>query len=78
MSTTEYRAIFSYPPTYGFDDGPPKSPPDRYSEPVDDPAKLPTHVPRSEETLGWVSGVQSREVGEWATVPAPDERDTRT
>lgn len=55
----EFRAVFSYPPSYL---GPT---PDTYSAPVTDPADLPTHAPRSEETHGRVSGYQYRTVSEW-------------
>ena len=55
----EYRAIFSSP--FGE--------PDTYSAAVTNPAHLPKSEPRSEETLRYVSGIQTRTVSDWHRVP---------
>lgn len=52
----EYRAVFSTP--YGE--------PDSYGAAVANLADLPTSAPRSEETHGYVSGVQVRIVTAWS------------
>jgi hypothetical protein len=56
--TLEYRAVYSFPPSYL---GPT---PDRYSLAQATPDRLP-RCPRSEENWGFTSGVQSRVVGAW-------------
>lgn len=68
----EYRAVFSFPESYGFS-GELEAEPDSYSRPTRDRAKVPTHAPRSEETHGWVSGVQSRLVSAWGNEEGEDE-----
>lgn len=58
----EYRAVFSYPPSILGET------PNSYSYPVDSLDKVPKHAPRSEETWGWRSGIQQREVTEWKNI----------
>ena len=65
MSNAEqWRAVFSYPPSYL---GPT---PDTYGKPRGTREEAEQdRVPRSEETLGWRSGVQRRTVTPWQDAP---------
>lgn len=60
VSIGQWRAVFAYPPSYL---GPTA---DSYGPPRDTKEEaMKDRVPRSEETLGWVKGIQYRTVTPW-------------